>query len=183
MSRPGAARALAALCGTLGCVAMAGLHALSSVEAPGATAARATEAVEACPPVACPPAVCPPSPECPALEAAAPTTPPPAAARILFGTSSARTVDDGVLQPFARWLSGHPDDVLVIGGHADPVGDERANEALSWSRAHRVRRQLVAQGVDPRQLCVAGFGSQFALTDGGGVAASRRVDVRITSGP
>ncbi|MDD9939748.1 MAG: OmpA family protein, partial [Myxococcales bacterium] len=54
-------------------------------------------------------------------------------------------------------------ETVVIEGHADSVGDDDYNRALSRKRADFVYRWLVRHGVPPRRLRVAARGEQQPL--------------------
>ena len=49
---------------------------------------------------------------------------------------------------------------FVIEGHADRIGNARANETLSLRRAEKVRDTLLKLGVSPERLVAMGKGSQ-----------------------
>jgi outer membrane protein OmpA-like peptidoglycan-associated protein len=59
----------------------------------------------------------------------------------------------------------------TVVGHADQVGDEAANYALSEARAVSVVRYLVSQGVDPSRLSSRAVGEQDLLSEDESAAA------------
>lgn len=67
---------------------------------------------------------------------------------------------------------------VVIEGHTDSVGSDRANLALSQRRADSVRVALIARGVDGSRIESKGRGESFPVADNGtdsGRALNRRV--------
>ena len=62
------------------------------------------------------------------------------------------------LEAQAVWLIRHPTLLLIVEGHADDPGDERANLRLSQSRADAVRERLLKLGVSPERVMSVGFG-------------------------
>jgi outer membrane protein OmpA-like peptidoglycan-associated protein len=66
----------------------------------------------------------------------------------------------------AGWLEANPDGLVVLDGHADPIGTNRGNLQLSFARAKAVREELVWYGIDPDHLVIAAFGE-------GGPASTR----------
>ena len=49
---------------------------------------------------------------------------------------------------------------FVVEGHADPIGNSRANEILSRKRAEKVKDTLVQLGVSPERLNAVGKGDK-----------------------
>jgi outer membrane protein OmpA-like peptidoglycan-associated protein len=85
-------------------------------------------------------------------------------AELAFAPGSAEVVFDtngkvaAKLDQAASWAHENPDGLVVLDGHADPVGTEPANLQLSLERARAVRARLIAAGVDPDQIIIAAFG-------------------------
>lgn len=103
-------------------------------------------------------------------DAGAATIPAALAARaplfVTFPLNSARLTQESAreIRDFAKALelialSGQTKR-FRIEGHADATGDERLNRTLSEERAGAVRMGLIAAGIDPAQIEVAGFGSE-----------------------
>lgn len=70
--------------------------------------------------------------------------------------------------------------LVVIEGHADFMGTDAYNQALSIRRANSVRDALVAQGIDSDRMLVRGFGESrpaASNTTEEGRAQNRRVEV------
>lgn len=68
-------------------------------------------------------------------------------------------------------------DALLIVGHADKVGSDAYNDALSHARAEAVQQYLVEAGVDRRKVFLRGDGKRFPAEPGGDGAKDRRTDI------
>jgi outer membrane protein OmpA-like peptidoglycan-associated protein len=85
-------------------------------------------------------------------------------AELRFSHGSAEVVFDtngkvaAKLDKTASWAHENPDGLVVLDGHADPVGAEPVNLRLSMERAKAVRERLIGAGVDPDQIIIAAFG-------------------------
>lgn len=79
---------------------------------------------------------------------------------VLFEHDSARLLPGSAdqLTTIARWLRRHPQQQLVIAGHADAVGMTGYNEDLATRRAAIVRAHLIDRGVAPERLLVVAYG-------------------------
>lgn len=87
-----------------------------------------------------------------------------------------------VLDKIAAALRGLPGAELRIVGHTDASGSAAANDALSLDRAASTRDWLVARGLSPVHIAVAGRGSRDPVAgndDEAGRAANRRVEILI----
>ena len=83
-------------------------------------------------------------------------------------------------------LRGVPAAELRIVGHTDAKGAVAANDALSLDRAASTRDWLVARGMSPVKIAVAGRGARDPLAsndDEAGRAANRRVEILIGEKP
>lgn len=95
-------------------------------------------------------------------------------------TLSARALDE--LRSIVAVLGLYPEHRLIAEGHTDATGDESFNERLSQARAQAVRDALVARGIDPRRIGVAGHGERLPVADNAttaGRALNRRVEIVI----
>ncbi len=72
----------------------------------------------------------------------------------------------------------HPDLLIVLDGHTDPVGTEVYNVGLSLRRAEAVRNDLVALGMDKDRIVIASYGKDGAPR--ATHADDRRVTVHTT---
>lgn len=91
-----------------------------------------------------------------------------------------------LLDKIAVSLRGVPTAELRIVGHTDAKGAAAANDALSLDRAASTRDWLVARGLSPVRIAVAGRGSRDPLAsndDEAGRAANRRVEILIGDKP
>ena len=87
-----------------------------------------------------------------------------------------------VLDKIVLSLRGLPMADLRIVGHTDSKGAAAANDALSLDRAASTRDWLVARGMSPVRIAVAGRGSRDPLgsnDDETGRASNRRVEILI----
>ena len=83
-------------------------------------------------------------------------------------------------------LRGLPTADLRIVGHTDSKGAAAANDALSLDRAASTRDWLVARGMSPVRIAVAGRGSRDPLAsndDEAGRATNRRVEILVGEKP
>jgi len=77
------------------------------------------------------------------------------------------------------------DSIVSITGHTDSSGDETWNQQLSLERARAVANYLVAMGIDPERMAVAGAGSSLPIasnTTRYGRGLNRRIDIYLTPG-
>ena len=87
-----------------------------------------------------------------------------------------------VLDKIAVSLRNLPTAELRIVGHTDAKGAAAANDALSLDRAASTRDWLVARGMSPVRIAVAGRGARDPLAsndDEAGRASNRRVEILI----
>ena len=75
-----------------------------------------------------------------------------------------------------------PESTLVVTGHTDSVGDEPANQALSYARASVVADFLVRGGIDPARIQARGVGGSEPIADDStpeGREANRRIQATL----
>jgi outer membrane protein OmpA-like peptidoglycan-associated protein len=96
---------------------------------------------------------------------------------VQFPSGSTRLDDEAALDDAVEWQRVHPQRLLVVEGHADRVGNERTNLALSQRRMELVRDELIRRGADPSRLVGAAYGE---MEPAGVPRKSRRVVVRGT---
>ncbi|QCR24551.1 hypothetical protein C1N53_20780 [Pontibacter sp. SGAir0037] len=86
--------------------------------------------------------------------------------KVRFEFDQAR-VQDGyrqLLDSIVVALERYPDHVLLIKGHADHIGSEEYNQALSERRAQAVKDYLISRGVqNPDRLVTRGYGESQPL--------------------
>lgn len=74
---------------------------------------------------------------------------------------------------------------LEVEGHADAIGSDEYNQALSVRRAESVRSFLVGNSVDASTIVARGFGESQPLADNGteaGRQQNRRVEIVVSGG-
>jgi outer membrane protein OmpA-like peptidoglycan-associated protein len=87
------------------------------------------------------------------------------------------------LDKVASALTKQPTADLRIVGHTDAKGQAAANDLLSLDRAASTRDWLVARGMSPTRISVAGRGGRDPLAsndDESGRATNRRVEILIS---
>ncbi|WP_158607189.1 OmpA family protein [Pontibacter oryzae] len=86
--------------------------------------------------------------------------------KVRFEFDRARVQDSykQLLDSITVALQKYPDHVLLIKGHADYIGSEEYNQALSERRAEAVKEYLIQQGVqNPDRLVTKGYGETQPL--------------------
>ena len=99
-----------------------------------------------------------------------------------FGSAKLRPESDPVLNRIAGFLQENPDKKLSIEGHTDNIGNEKANQLLSETRAKSVVEALIGLRVNPAVLAATGFGATKPIGDNKTInwrAQNRRVTVRV----
>lgn len=85
-----------------------------------------------------------------------------------------------ILDQFAQGLSTQPNTEVRIIGHTDSTGSAAINDPLSVQRAQSAKNYLVARGVDPNRIAIAGRGEREPIADNSteaGRARNRRVEI------
>jgi len=85
-----------------------------------------------------------------------------------------------VLRVHGRFLAGYPDIKVRLDGHADERGSREYNIALAERRAKSVRKLLLLEGVNSRQLQVLSYGEEMPQAGGHNETAwqqNRRVEL------
>jgi len=80
------------------------------------------------------------------------------------------------LNTLVEWMAARPDLRVLVTGHSDATGSERANMELSRRRAQVVRYYLLERGVSVDRVTSAHFGENRSEWGG---AFDRRVEVRL----
>ena len=96
--------------------------------------------------------------------------------------SALKPAATAVLDQIALSLRNVPLAELRIVGHTDAKGSAAANDALSLDRAASTRDWLVARGMSPVRIAVAGRGARDPLAsndDDAGRATNRRVEILV----
>ena len=105
--------------------------------------------------------------------------------RLNFETGSAalHPISREQLLNVATILKAYPKVELKIGGYTDNTGDTASNLRLSQARADNVRKELIANGIEPGRLEAEGYGSAHPIADNStadGRAKNRRISLRVT---
>jgi outer membrane protein OmpA-like peptidoglycan-associated protein len=85
-----------------------------------------------------------------------------------------------VLDEVSGTLNQYPSTTIDVVGHADSVGTDAYNQALSERRASSVASYLTSRGVLPARLYVAGMGERQPIASNdteAGRAQNRRVEI------
>jgi outer membrane protein OmpA-like peptidoglycan-associated protein len=80
----------------------------------------------------------------------------------------------------AAVLMQYPGHRISVEGHTDSTGSEALNQRLSEQRAQSVQAALIAEGIDPGRVQLAGFGQNRPIADNAtaaGRAENRRVEL------
>jgi len=86
------------------------------------------------------------------------------------------------IRALARTLQDFPKERIIVKGHTDSEGDERANQRLSEDRADSVRNLLVAEGVTPSRVTAVGLGATLPVASNStaeGRQQNRRVEIEL----
>lgn len=101
-----------------------------------------------------------------------------------FGFGAATIEGEGgpSVDALAAWLVRHPAASVIIHGHADALGSDAGNLALSRQRANVIANRLGSGGVDRTRMTVRGFGSYQPVEGAPEEAASNRRAVIYVKG-
>jgi outer membrane protein OmpA-like peptidoglycan-associated protein len=119
------------------------------------------------------------------VAASSPDTPQPARNFMLFfgnGHADVTPESEAVIQEAARAARANPNARLTVSGNTDTFGDAAYNRALSQKRAEAARDALVADGINPATISVAGHGEDALLVstrDGVREPKNRRVEIIV----
>jgi outer membrane protein OmpA-like peptidoglycan-associated protein len=102
------------------------------------------------------------------------------------GRSIIKKKSYSLLKGVAEILVEHPQLHIQIVGHTDSYGDEEDNLYLSQDRADAVRRFLIDEGVDPKQVTAVGYGESKPIQSNKtarGRSINRRVEFNVVDIP
>ena len=102
----------------------------------------------------------------------------------LFAGSSAALSAEGAerIRGLARALAHYPKQQIIVKGHTDNEGPERASQSASEDRADSVRNLLVAEGVTPSRITAIGLGASLPLASNEteeGRQKNRRLEIEL----
>jgi outer membrane protein OmpA-like peptidoglycan-associated protein len=98
------------------------------------------------------------------------------------GQSNLSATARGEVGRIAAVLNQFTDASIAVEGHTDADGSELSNQRLSENRADAVRAALIAEGVHPSRIELAGFGEGRPIATNetaAGRAENRRVEIVI----
>lgn len=101
---------------------------------------------------------------------------------IYFELDSSQVKQDyvPVVAAHARYLAAHPNQHVILAGHADERGSSEYNIALGEQRAKAVERMMRSQGVTAGQLEIVSYGEEKPAVSGNDESAwqmNRRTEV------
>lgn len=99
---------------------------------------------------------------------------PPIVVEFALNSATIATSDEPAIDQVGRWAKAHPETTVLIHGHADSLGSDEGNLALSKQRANAIATRLGSLGVDRARLTVRGFGSYQPVEGAPEEAASNR---------
>ena len=85
-----------------------------------------------------------------------------------------------VVEAHAKYLSSHPEQVVLLAGNTDEQGSREYNMGLGERRAQSVDDVLLANGVAAKQIIKVSYGPEVPVSCGENQAAytqNRRVDI------
>lgn len=100
----------------------------------------------------------------------------------VFGQDELTEESRQAIAPMLQDAARRPAPEITVTGHADQVGAERINDALSQKRAERVKDMLVQRGVPAERISIVGRGAREPLVrsaDGVAEARNRRAEISI----
>jgi outer membrane protein OmpA-like peptidoglycan-associated protein len=86
------------------------------------------------------------------------------------------------VRAIARTLQQYPKERVIVKGHTDGAGDERASQRLSEDRADSVRDLLIAEGVAPSRITALGLGGSLPTATNAtaeGRQQNRRIELEL----
>ena len=100
----------------------------------------------------------------------------------VFGQDELTEESRKALAPVLDEMARRPAPEITLIGHADQVGSEHVNDALSLKRAERVKQMLVQRGVAADRITAVGRGSREPLVrtvEGTSELRNRRVEIGV----
>ena len=96
----------------------------------------------------------------PVIEQVAVAVPPLDSITVYFDYDSAviKATELSLIETHAEYLRNHPEQRLVLEGHADERGSDEYNRALGQRRAQAVTDALMDRGIESQQIRIVSFG-------------------------
>lgn len=122
---------------------------------------------------------------CPVIDSVAVQKINTAAQQIFFETGKATLLKASYspLDEIAKILADNTTYKVSIEGHTDNIGNSKANQLLSESRAKTVMLYLSGKGIEQKRIQANGFGQDKPIDDNNtveGRAKNRRVEIKIS---
>jgi OOP family OmpA-OmpF porin len=116
--------------------------------------------------------------------------PKPVAEKVTFAADVLFDFDKSVIKPegksklddLANKVKGINLEVVIAIGHADSIGSDAYNQALSVRRAESVKAYLVSKGIEANRVYTEGKGEKQPVADNKtreGRAKNRRVEIEV----
>ena len=116
--------------------------------------------------------------------------PKPVAEKVTFAADVLFDFDKSVIKPegksklddLANKVRGINLEVVIAIGHADSIGSDAYNQALSVRRAESVKAYLVSKNIEPNRIYTEGKGEKQPVADNKtreGRAKNRRVEIEV----
>ena len=155
-----------------------------------ATEPPAPEPKPAPPPAPVPPPPPAPVPRAPEKPKPEPEKPKPVAEKVTFAADVLFDFDKSVIKPdgksklddLANKMKGINLEVVIAIGHADSIGSDAYNQALSVRRAEAVKAYFVSKGVEGNRVYTEGKGEKQPVADNKtaeGRAKNRRSEIEV----
>lgn len=98
----------------------------------------------------------------------------PAVFNFPFGSSVVEAPERAAADRLGAWLLDRPSSTVLVHGHADALGSDDGNLAMSRARAQAIASRLLTKGVARTRITVRGFGSYQPVEGAPEEAASNR---------
>jgi OOP family OmpA-OmpF porin len=131
-----------------------------------------------------------PAAPAPAAPKPAPAAPKPVAEKVTFAADVLFDFDKSVIKPdgrsklddLANKMRSINLEVVIAIGHADAIGSDAYNQALSVRRAEAVKAYLVSKGLEGNRVYTEGKGEKQPVADNktaDGRAKNRRTEIEV----
>jgi outer membrane protein OmpA-like peptidoglycan-associated protein len=99
-----------------------------------------------------------------------------------ISTASLSGEDKRRIEEFKAYISENPGSMVIVTGHSDHAGAQRAKLKISSARAEFAHQQLMAAGIDASRISFSGKSDNEPATDEStpeGNAKNRRAEIQI----
>ncbi|MFN0201250.1 MAG: OmpA family protein [Bacteroidia bacterium] len=130
----------------------------------------------------------PPTPSAPVKDSLTYHFPPMNRLHLYFDSGSASLWERSfqILDSLGREMSKNPEWIILLAGHTDNEGDDKANEALSARRAQAAKGFLESMGVESHRVIYRYYGEKNPLNDNSDFdkkLLNRRVELLVIKDP